>query len=64
MSINGNNNEEEEKSSLSSPILALCLSSRRNLCINSEVVKEDDREKVDSKCRELTASWVREQALH
>lgn len=25
-------------------------------------MKEDDREKVDSKCRSLTASWVRERA--
>ena len=36
---------------LNTPILALCLSSRRNLCIHPEVSKEDDRERVDSKCR-------------
>ncbi len=47
---------------LNSPTLALCLSSRRNLCIHKEVSKEDDRERVDSKCRQLTASWVREKA--
>ena len=41
--------------SLCSPILALCLSSRRNLCIHPKVSEEDDREKVDSMCRSLTA---------
>ena len=44
-----------ETRELCSPILALCLSSRRNLCIHKEVSKEDDREKVDSLCRSLTA---------
>ena len=44
-----------ELNELASPILALCLSSRRNLCIHKEVSKEDDREKVDSLCRSLTA---------
>ena len=38
-------------------ILALCLSSRRNLCIHEEVSKEDDRERVDSLCRAKTAFW-------
>jgi DNA excision repair protein ERCC-2 len=53
---------EEEKTSsfnemnvdhqqLNSPVLALCLSSRRNLCIHPKVSKEDDRERVDSQCR-------------
>lgn len=37
--------------SLSSPILALCLSSRKNMCIHPEVSKEDDRQLVDSLCR-------------
>ena len=40
---------------LSSEILALCLSSRRNLCIHDQVSKEDDRERVDSECRRRTA---------
>ena len=35
----------------------MCLSSRRNLCIHEEVSKEDDRERVDSKCRQKTAFW-------
>ncbi|CAN0136953.1 unnamed protein product, partial [Phaeothamnion confervicola] len=44
------------------PILALCLSSRRNLCINERVMRESDREAVDSACRNMTASWVRQRA--
>jgi DNA excision repair protein ERCC-2 len=43
---------------LSSDILAMCLSSRRNLCIHPTVSKLDDREAVDSACRSKTASWV------
>ena len=41
-------------------MLAMCLSSRKNLCIHEKVSQLDDREKVDSACRSLTASWVRE----
>lgn len=56
---------ENDKASLgiydmNQEVLALCLSSRKNLCIHPEVSKDDDRERVDSKCRQLTASWVRE----
>ena len=58
--INGQNENAVSEDSLSSPVLALCLSSRKNMCIHPEVSKEDDRERVDSKCRQLTASWVRE----
>jgi len=47
-------------SSLKSPILAMCLSSRKNLCINEKVSCFDERERVDSECRARTASWVRE----
>jgi DNA excision repair protein ERCC-2 len=45
-----------------SPILAMCLSSRKNLCIHEKVSQFDDRETVDSECRARTASWVREKA--
>ena len=41
-------------------ILAMSLSSRKNLCIHENVSQLDDREKVDSACRSLTASWVRD----
>jgi DNA excision repair protein ERCC-2 len=40
-------------------VLALCLSSRRNMCIHPIVMTEGDRETVDSACRSMTASWVR-----
>ncbi|GLI64983.1 hypothetical protein VaNZ11_008408 [Volvox africanus] len=43
-------------------ILALGLSSRKNLCIHPRVAEEGSRESVDAGCRRLTASWVRERA--
>lgn len=43
-------------------VLAICLSSRRNMCIHPRVTSEGDREAVDSLCRNMTASWVRERA--
>ena len=39
--------------------LGLCLSSRRNMCINETVMEESDRELVDNACRKMTSSWVR-----
>lgn len=45
-----------------SGVLALCLSSRRNMCVHERVVQESDREAVDSACRSMTASWVLEAA--
>ena len=39
-------------------ILALGLSSRKNLCVNPKVAEEGSRESVDARCRNLTASWV------
>lgn len=44
------------------PILALGLSSRKNLCIHPRVAEEGSRESVDAKCTRLTAPWVRERA--
>jgi DNA excision repair protein ERCC-2 len=44
------------------PILALGLSSRKNLCVNPAVAGDGTREGADAKCRRLTASWVRERA--
>jgi Rad3-related DNA helicase len=41
-----------------SGVLALCLSSRRNMCIHERVMAESDREAVDAACRSMTASWV------
>ena len=45
-----------------SGVLALCLSSRRNMCVNERVMRESDREAVDAACRSMTASWVIEEA--
>jgi len=73
---NGNDNDADiydddsdpNMGPISSPIegsnvLALCLSSRRNMCVHSGVVgRNADREAVDSKCRSMTASWVLEKA--
>mmetsp|Transcript_7573 Transcript_7573/g.11358 ORF Transcript_7573/g.11358 Transcript_7573/m.11358 type:complete len:191 (-) Transcript_7573:2296-2868(-) len=39
--------------------VALCLSSRKNLCIHPRVSQED-RDKVDIECRKMTASWSRQ----
>lgn len=38
------------------------LTSRKNLCLNPKVSKEKKGKVVDSKCRNLTASWVRAKA--
>lgn len=43
-------------------LLAVGLSSRRNLCIHDKVMQDSERESVDTKCRSLTASWVRARA--
>ncbi|KFM24481.1 DNA repair helicase UVH6 [Auxenochlorella protothecoides] len=43
-------------------LLALGLSSRKNLCIHPRVAEEGSRESVDARCMRLTASWVRERA--
>jgi DNA excision repair protein ERCC-2 len=51
-----------EKGAGGSGELALCLSSRRNMCINERVMGESDREAVDAACRSMTASWVVEHA--
>lgn len=45
-----------------SGVLALCLSSRRNMCIHERVMAESDREAVDAACRGMTATWVLEAA--
>jgi len=45
-----------------SNVLALCLSSRRNMCVHDRVQQESDREAVDAACRAMTASWVLEKA--
>ena len=44
---------------LVSSLLALCLSSRKNMCIHPTVSQEEDRSSVDSECRRLTSPWNR-----
>ncbi|QDZ25410.1 DNA repair helicase Rad3 [Chloropicon primus] len=53
----------ERELGVKAPILALGLSSRKNMCIHQSVREEVSRESVDAKCRKLTASWVREKAV-
>lgn len=43
-------------------ILAIGLSSRKNLCVNPTVLAAENRDSVDAACRKLTASWVRAMA--
>eukprot|EP00938_MAST-03A_sp_MAST-3A-sp1_P002139 g2139.t1 len=40
--------------------LGVCLSSRRNMCINEDVMRDNDLEEVDTQCRAKTAPWVRQ----
>lgn len=44
-------------------VLAICLSSRRNMCVHPKVTEEGDRETVDTLCRNMTASWIRNKVL-
>ena len=44
-------------------IMALGLSSRKNMCIHPRVADEGSRESVDARCRRLTATWVRERHM-
>ena len=53
---------EEQKESRGE-ILALGLSSRKNMCIHPAAMEGADRESVDSLCRKMTASWVRSAAV-
>ena len=40
--------------------IGLSLSSRKNLCLHSDVLKEREGKAVDAKCHSMTASYVRE----
>ena len=51
---------DDDERHLNSSILALCLSSRKNMCIHPDISQEEDRSKVDSMCRELVSPWARE----
>lgn len=40
------------------PILALGLSSRKNLCVHPEVGRERKGKVVDARCRDMTSAWA------
>lgn len=50
---------QEQELGKQAQILALGLSSRKNLCIHPKISGEGSRENVDAGCRKLTATWVR-----
>ena len=43
-------------------LLAVGLSSRRNLCVHERVSMQSEKSQVDQECRQLTAPWVRNRA--
>ena len=43
-------------------LLAVGLSSRRNLCVHERVSQHTDKQQVDQECRKLTAPWMRQKA--
>jgi len=43
--------------------LGLGLTSRKNLCIHKEISMEKRGKVIDARCRGLTASWVRQNAM-
>ena len=47
---------------LKGDLLAVCLSTRRNLCIHPQISEETERDVVDAKCRALTSTWIRAKA--
>lgn len=51
-----------EDQGLQEDFLGIGLTSRKNLCLHPTASKEKKGKAVDAKCRNLTASWVREQA--
>jgi DNA excision repair protein ERCC-2 len=52
--------EKAGKREQASAVLAVGLTTRRNLCLQPAVSKAESREEADSMCRALTASWVRD----
>lgn len=41
--------------------LAVCLSSRRNMCINAQSLDQSEREAMQAACSSLTSRWIPEQ---
>jgi DNA excision repair protein ERCC-2 len=40
------------------PLRAICLTARKNLCVNTRVVSHSYSQEVDAACRSITASWT------
>lgn len=51
-----------KKEGLEENYFGIGLTSRKNLCLHPVVSKERKGKVVDSKCRNMTASWVRSKA--
>mmetsp|Transcript_27360 Transcript_27360/g.33406 ORF Transcript_27360/g.33406 Transcript_27360/m.33406 type:complete len:795 (-) Transcript_27360:280-2664(-) len=60
--INHRNSLLSEEQVAKNPVLGVCLSARRNMCIHPKVMEASDREQVDVLCRRRTAPWVRMKA--
>jgi DNA excision repair protein ERCC-2 len=52
-----------EQAATAPKLLALGLTTRRNLCLHPEVTSKESREEADAACRALTASWVRSSVM-
>ena len=57
--IRARNNELTMEQQAANNITAVCLSSRRNMCVKESVIGHADTERVDSACRKLTAPFIR-----
>lgn len=55
--------QEDNPGTPAPKMLALGLTTRRNLCLKPEVSQMESREEADAACRSLTASWVRSSAM-
>lgn len=56
--------EDHPEDAMSMPkMLALGLTTRRNLCLHPQVSAKENRDEADAACRSLTASWVRSSAM-
>lgn len=55
--------DSQEKAKAMPKILALGLTTRRNLCLHPVVSAKESRDEADAACRALTASWVRSSVM-
>lgn len=55
--------DHPERAKAAPKMLALGLTTRRNLCLHPDVTAKESREEADAACRSLTASWVRSSVM-